>query len=236
MLWWYRKGQLAFQMVMKPYWPMRLEGLDNLPRQGPVILAGNHPTVLDGGMLGVYTPRQVRFLIDARVLRLPLLGNFLRALGSIPVEKGSQSLQGAVQSLQQGRCIGIYPEAAPTGSMQLEAFKKGVAVLAQQCPEVPVVPVAIIGSQPLCSHYHSYAHSGPLALRYGKPLYYQSEESLEQFLLRLREELEKLCLDPLRHGHRKTPLTLGSACLFVPPSAILLALSRRRFEPTYRAD
>jgi 1-acyl-sn-glycerol-3-phosphate acyltransferase len=229
MVWWYRKGQAAFRLVLDPYWPMVLEGLENLPARGGVILAGNHPTVLDGGMLGVYTPRRVKFLIDAKVLRLPLLGAFLRGLGSIPVERGSGSLHWASQALQRGECIGIYPEAAPTGSLQLGEFKRGVAVLAQQSPAVPVVPVAIVGTQPLCSHHHLYAQPGPVAMRYGPPLHWSPRDTVDSFLGRLREALQSLLQAPLAHRADWRATRLGSACLLVPPGAVLLALSRRRF-------
>jgi len=230
MAWWYRTGQAILRKLVDPYWPVVLEGVDNVPARGAVILAGNHPTVLDGGMLGVFTPRRVKFLIDAKVLRLPLLGPALKALGSIGVERGSHSLRWAEQALSEGHCLGIYPEATPTGSLQLGEFKRGVAVLAQRLPQVPVVPVAIVGSQPLCSHHHRYAQPGPIALRYGPPLYWANEDDLAGFLGRLRCALEQLQSQPLAHTYRMRLLTPLSALLFVPPSAALLALSRRRFE------
>jgi 1-acyl-sn-glycerol-3-phosphate acyltransferase len=230
MAWWYCAGQKILQKLVYPYWPVVLEGVENVPRHGGVILAGNHPTVLDGGMLGVFTPRRVKFLIDAKVLRLPVLGAALRALGSIPVERGGNSLGWAEQALRQGHCLGIYPEATPTGTLQLGPFKRGVAVLAQQSPETPVVPVAIVGSQPLCSHHHKYAQPGPIALRYGPPLHWVQGENLDHFLGRLRNALEQLQCAPLSHGYRFRPSTALSAAVFVPSSATLLALSRQRFE------
>lgn len=230
MAWWYRTGQKILQKLVNPYWPVALEGVENVPSEGAVILAGNHPTVLDGGMLGVFTPRRVKFLIDAKVLRLPLLGPTLKALGSIAVERGSHSLRRAEQALSEGHCLGIYPEATPTGSAHLGAFKMGVAVLAQRLPQVPVIPVAIVGSQPLCSHHHRYAQPGPIALRYGTPIYWSPEDDLLGFLERLRSALEQLQSHPLLHNFQFRPLTTLSALVFVPPSAALLALSRRRFE------
>ena len=229
MVWWYGKGQAALRVLLAPYWPMVLEGVHNVPGQGAAILVGNHPTVLDGGMLGVYTPRRLKFLIDAKVLRLPGLGAALRALGSIPVEKGSGSLDRAAQALAQGQVIAIYPEASPSGSLQLGEFKRGVAVLARQSPRVPVIPVAIVGSQPLCSHHHRYAQPGPIALRYGRPLFWSEDDSHESFLARLRQQLEVLQAPPLSHRFGWTPAALLSGLLLAPPSAVLLALSRQRF-------
>ena len=228
---WYDWGQRFFRALVRPYWPVHLEGLEHFPRQGGAILAGNHPTVLDGGLLGVFSPRRVRFLIDARVLRIPGLGHFLRLLGSIPVERGSHSLGHAREALRQGTCLGIYPEAAPTAMMALGEFKRGMAVLARDVPGVPVVPVAILGSQPLCSHEHLYAQPGPILLRYGPPLYWQDGDTLEGFLGRLKGALEDLLQANFQERRRVHVGTLVSGLLLAPPSAILLALSRRRFDP-----
>ncbi|MBS2036568.1 1-acyl-sn-glycerol-3-phosphate acyltransferase [bacterium] len=228
---WYRLGQRFFGWLVRPYWPLRLEGLQHFPRQGAAILAGNHPTVLDGGLLGVFSPRRVRFLIDAKVLRIPVLGQFLKALGSIPVERGSLSLRHARQALMGGTCLGIYPEAAPTASPALGHFKKGVAVLARDVPGVPVVPVAVVGTLPLCSHQHLYAQPGPVTLRFGPALYWREGETLDGFLQRLRAALEELLLEPQDRPTRLTFATFLSGLVLAPPSAILLALSRRRFKP-----
>ena len=226
---WYRLGQRFFRALVRPYWPVYFEGLEHFPYQGGAILAGNHPTVLDGGLLGVFSPRRVRFLIDAKVLRLPGLGHFLRVLGSIPVERGSHSLRHAREALRRGTCLGIYPEAAPTATMALGEFKRGVAVLARDVPGVPVVPVAILGSQPLCSHEHLYAQPGPVLLRYGPPLHWREGETVDEFLERLKGALEDLLLEPFQQNRRLSPATALSGLLLAPPSAVLLALSRRRF-------
>ena len=228
---WYRVSQRLFQWLVRPYWPVYFEGLKHFPRTGGAVLAGNHPTVLDGGLLGVFSPRRVRFLIDAKVLRIPVLGHFLRGLGSIPVERGSHSLRHAREALVRGTCLGIYPEASPTAMQALGHFKKGVAVLARDVPGVPIVPVAIVGSQPLCSHEHLYAQPGPVLLRFGPPLHWQEGDDLDSFLERLKRALEDLLLEPVGRRRRLTLGTLLSGLFLAPPSAILLALSRRRFDP-----
>lgn len=227
---WYRWGQRFFRLLVRPYWPVSFEGLEHFPRQGGAILAGNHPTVLDGGLLGVFSPRRVRFLIDAKVLRLPVLGHFLRALGSIPVERGSHSLRHARGALRQGTCLGIYPEAAPTAMMALGEFKRGVAVLARDVPGIPVVPVAIVGTQPLCSHEHLYAQPGPVLLRFGAALYWREGDTVESFLERLKGALDNLLLEPLQERRRLGLGTALSGFFLAPPSAVLLALSRRKFK------
>ncbi|MFN8609042.1 MAG: lysophospholipid acyltransferase family protein [Vulcanimicrobiota bacterium] len=227
---WYRLGQRFFRKLVRPYWPLTFEGMQHFPRSGAAVLAGNHPTVLDGGLLGVFSPRRVRFLIDARVLGIPLFGHFLRSLGSIPVERGGHSLRHARQALRHGTCLGIYPEAAPTAMDGLGHFKKGVAVLARDVPGVPIVPVAIVGTRPLCSHEHLYAQPGPVVLRFGPPLYWRQEDSLDSFLERLKSALQELLVEPVGRPRRLTVGTLLSGLFLAPPSAILLALSRRRFE------
>ncbi|MBN9419542.1 hypothetical protein ABS71_14770 [bacterium SCN 62-11] len=228
---WYRWGQRFFRALVRPYWPVYFEGLEHFPRQGGAVLASNHPTVLDGGLLGVFAPRRVRFLIDAKVLRIPVLGHFLKVLGSIPVERGSQSLRHAREALRKGTCLGIYPEAEPTASLALGEFKRGVAVLARDLPEIPVVPVAIVGTQPLCSHEHLYAQPGPVLLRFGEPHYWREGETVDLFLERLKSAIAELLLEPFPKPRRIRWKTVLSGLLLAPPSAALLAVSRRRFKP-----
>lgn len=233
---WYRCGQWFFRTLVRPYWPVTLEGREHFPAGGGAILAGNHPTVLDGGLLGVFSPRRVRFLIDAKVLRIPVLGHFLKTLGSIPVERGSHSLRHARAALSAGTCLGIYPEAAPTGMRALGEFKRGVAVLARDLPGTPVVPVAIVGSQPLCSHEHLYAQPGPVVLRFGPALYWCEGDTVDIFLERLKAALDDLLLEPLQQRRRLSLGTALSGLLLAPPSALLLALSRRQFNPSRPLD
>mgnify|MGYP000921776938 CR=1 FL=1 len=191
----YRWSLVALRAGFVPYWVPHLRGLENVPQQGGVILVCNHPTVLDGLILGSVLPRQIRFLISQEPLRVPGVGWWLKALGFIPVGKGVAAMDVAQACLAQGDCLGIFPEAVPTHSYTLKPFRTGVAVLAQKSG-VPIIPVTIYGSEELCPGDAKMVRGGPVLIQFGQPFYWQSSDTVEDFLSRLRSAIEAPLLAP----------------------------------------
>ena len=94
---------------------MEVEGLEALPRSGPVLLAGNHDSHMDPVAVGVAARkhRQVRALAKASLWDVRGLGPILNGMGQIPILRGegdTGALDRAVEALRDGVCIGIFPE------------------------------------------------------------------------------------------------------------------------------
>jgi 1-acyl-sn-glycerol-3-phosphate acyltransferase len=130
------------------------QGLNHVPRQGPVIIAANHISYFDPLCLGVFIDaagREVRFLAKSELYRNPLLGWVLRSAGQIPVYRESRdaarSLQDAVAAMREGAAVVIYPEGTTTRNPDFSPMKAktGVARLAA-LTGAPVVPVGIWGA------------------------------------------------------------------------------------------
>lgn len=123
-----------------------LSGRGNIPATGPVLLAGNHASFLDGPLVAGSCPRPVRYLIKAELFVGPLSPALL-LLGQIPVHRGRpdrSALREAVTELERGGVVGMFPEGS-RGSGQLEQVQHGVAYLALRTG-VPIVPVACVGT------------------------------------------------------------------------------------------
>lgn len=128
-----------------------IEGLQLIPRDGPVIVAANHRSYLDPIVLtavGMRRGRKFRYLGKKEMFDAPVVGQAMKILGQIQVDRGSGDaapLQQAVEALQRGEAIGIFPQGTiPRGEefySELRA-RTGVARLAVES-EVPVVPVAL---------------------------------------------------------------------------------------------
>lgn len=135
-------------------------GVERLPRSGGVILAVNHLSYTDPLLIGhlCYDNGRIpRFLAKIELFRLPVVGVVLRGAGQIPVYRrsanASLALRAAVDALQAGECVVIYPEGTTTKDPDYWPMlaKTGVARLALLSGS-PVIPVAQWGAQQIMGH------------------------------------------------------------------------------------
>ncbi len=150
----------AYGLARTALWPamhfgMRwtVEGGHLIPVRGPVLIASNHVSYLDPLVLAYVANRRhrnVRFLAKAELFDHRALGALLRATRQIPVQRetagAAGSLDAAVDALEHGECVVVFPEG--TISLDLDPLpgKSGVARLAQQTG-VRVTPVGLWGAQ-----------------------------------------------------------------------------------------
>ena len=136
---------------------IELAGLENVPRDRPVIYAVNHPNgLVDPLFLLCFAPGRVSFLAKAPLFRMPLIGPIVRSFESIPVYRKQDHVAGshretfsrARQILTAGGSIAIFPEGTTHSDPQLREFKTGVARIALGAASEPggaplIVPTGI---------------------------------------------------------------------------------------------
>jgi 1-acyl-sn-glycerol-3-phosphate acyltransferase len=132
-----------------------VEGMHHLPKDGAVILAGNHISWVDPVFLACWltpaTGRPINWMGKAEALRWPLIGAFLRVNGVFGVRRGGADLEAfrlAEGVLRNGRVLGIYPEGTRSRDARIGIFRDGVALLALRSG-APVLPVAVSGTERL---------------------------------------------------------------------------------------
>lgn len=130
---------------------VRASGLENIPTEGPVIVAPNHVSFVDPLLVGGMIRRPVRFVMYYRIYKIPLLHWIFRTAQAIPVagrSENSEILENAYrrtrETLESAEVIGIFPEGAITRDGEIQPFKKGIEKIVAETP-APVVPVAIRG-------------------------------------------------------------------------------------------
>ena len=152
--------QRAIQFLARPQlfpWVrFDVEGVENIPTEGPVILVGNHRSYFDPLAIGwtmAQAGRAVRFLGKKEVFDAPIVGQVVTALGGIRVERGSGSdepLKAAAEALAAGEAVAIMPQGTiPRGRAFFDPELKGrwgAAKLAA-LSEAPVVPIGIWGTE-----------------------------------------------------------------------------------------
>lgn len=159
------------RMIYRP----RVEGRDNVPRTGPVILASNHLSFIDSIAIPVAAPRPVHFLAKSTYFEKPLSSWFFRTIGAIPVKRGAG--QAALDALDQqrrllddGLAVALYPEGTRSTDGRLYKGRTGVSFLALQTG-APVVPVGLIGTDrvmPVGARLPSLRER--ITIRFGEPI------------------------------------------------------------------
>ena len=173
MLYWVVKGALT--PVLGVCFRVKVEGRENVPQRGPVILASNHRSFLDSIFIPLVLRRRVTFVAKAEYFDDPKTAWFFRGVGQIPIrrEGGSASeraLASAAEVLADGGVFGIYPEGTRTRDGFLHRGHTGVARLLLRTG-TPIVPVGLIGTdevQPIDKRMPRLFRR--VTLRFGEPL------------------------------------------------------------------
>jgi 1-acyl-sn-glycerol-3-phosphate acyltransferase len=152
MFYWFMKTIVAGPLLRTLFRP-RLEGLENIPTTGPVILASNHLSFIDSVILPLMIKRRIYFLAASTYFQGGGLGKwavkrFLLATGMIPIDRSGgkaseASLQAGMSVLTKGNVLGIYPEGGRSRDGKAHRGRTGVARLVFESG-APVVPVAMI--------------------------------------------------------------------------------------------
>jgi 1-acyl-sn-glycerol-3-phosphate acyltransferase len=129
---------------------LRVEGVEALPADGPVLIAGNHDSYYDPLMIGFAARerRQIRALAKAELWKAPLLAPVLDGMGQIPIDRGAGdagALDTAIEELRNGACIGVFPEGTRSRGKELRA-RSGIARLALAVPDARLVLAAVEGT------------------------------------------------------------------------------------------
>ncbi|WP_327147295.1 lysophospholipid acyltransferase family protein [Nocardia sp. NBC_01329] len=177
-------------------------GRELVPRTGPVIVAGNHISMLDAVFLWGALRRRAVAIAMAELWSWPVVGWLVRRLGQIPVVRrdsasGQSALAQGEQVLRHGGVLIIYPEGRLVAPGESEPYKPGVAKLAL-ASGVPVVPVGTTGTDEvmpmrrLRAGRPAFDRRRRVTVRFGNPLDPAEFDDPQQFLDRLRQRIEEL--------------------------------------------
>jgi 1-acyl-sn-glycerol-3-phosphate acyltransferase len=157
----------------------KVEGLEHIPDSGPAILASNHLAVADSFYLPLVVSRRITFLAKAEYFTgAGIKGWFTRwfytVSGQVPIDRSSaDTAQGALDTakrlLDAGKLMGMYPEGTRSPDGRLYKGKTGLARLALETG-VPVIPVAMIGTDVVNPPGSKMWRFGQVTVRIGKPL------------------------------------------------------------------
>ena len=147
-----------------------IEGLENLPCEGPVIVASNHISNWDPILVGAALNRPVHFMAKEEIFRFPIARRFLSRCHAFPVKRHKadrQAIRKALEILGEGKLVGIFSEGSRSKTGELMKPHAGIAMLALK-GQAQVVPVACIGTD----RWFPCGWRKPLVIKIGEPVQY----------------------------------------------------------------
>ena len=138
-------------LLIHTFYRVDKTGLENIPDEGPCIVVCNHVSFVDAVVIAACVRRPVRFVMDHRIFRVPLLSFIFRTMRTIPIAPAKEdsamkerAFAAAAEALRAGEVVGIFPEGKLTDTGELNPFRPGVQQMIATTP-VPVVPMALSG-------------------------------------------------------------------------------------------
>ncbi|MDQ3677676.1 MAG: 1-acyl-sn-glycerol-3-phosphate acyltransferase, partial [Actinomycetota bacterium] len=163
-------SRALFEPFFVAYFRMQRIGREHIPREGAVIIAANHRSLLDPFVIGTLVRRPVYFVAKTELFRRPIVAWWLNSLGAFPVDRGQgdrDAMDTARRILERGDCVVIFPEGTRTRPGALGAPRRGFGRLALQTGAA-VVPVSVIGTEAVRKRWLIRPHR--VRLRCGFPL------------------------------------------------------------------
>ena len=162
----------AIYLWCKIYYRVEIKGLENIPKDEPLIFCGNHRTYLDPPLIVATAKREMRFLAKEELTKNPFEAILLKR-----DEKDITAIKESLKALKDGQCIALFPEGTRNGLEKGEKVKDGVAFFAVRSG-AKVLPCGIKGGT---------KEHRQVTITYGKPLDYSQYKGSKD-----KEVLEKI--------------------------------------------
>ncbi|MDD6152620.1 MAG: lysophospholipid acyltransferase family protein [Elusimicrobia bacterium] len=144
--------KLIARVYFRTFYDFKVEGLENIPKTGALIIAGNHLSNADPPAIGSFAGlvRDSRFVAKKELFSVPGLGWFFRRSGYIPVDRARTigdfgALKEVVRALEQGQSVVMFPEGTRSKTGKPQKPKSGIGFLVYKTG-APVLPVKVEGT------------------------------------------------------------------------------------------
>ncbi len=194
----YRLARFIISLFLSLFNRWDVEGIENLPARGPVVLVANHVSLWDPVVLGCsIRSRIVHYMAKEDLFKIPVFGSILPHLQCFPVKRGKidrNALRTAAGYLESGEILGLFPEGSRGKNNELLPFQPGAALFALRSG-APIVPVGLTGTKTA----FPCTIRGRIRVRFGQPLTFQElygqklrEEELENVMAKVKAVIQDL--------------------------------------------
>ncbi len=148
MSWFYYAGRLIAQLLLF-FTRYRVNGQENIPREGPLLVVSNHIATADPPVLGISINRKMIFMAKDSLFNAKWKAYFIRSFGAFPVRRerlDTQVLRYVDRVLEQGLALAMFPEGGRSADYRLMPARPGSAIIATR-RNIPILPVGITGTE-----------------------------------------------------------------------------------------
>lgn len=172
-MYWFLRGVMRVLVAVVLAGRVHVEGLDNVPRRGGALLVGNHVGTIDPPLTGSLIPRlDVHYMAKSEAFDDARVRWIFRGFNAFPVVRGSAdrpALRYTLDLLAHGHIVLVYPEGSRSPDSRLREPQAGVGFLARH-GGVPVIPVAVWGTENVLARGTIRIHRADVHVRYGTPV------------------------------------------------------------------
>ena len=185
-----------FKVFLKLNNRLKIVGEKNVPKKGPFIIAPNHQSFLDGGIvaagLSCKTLKNSYFFATEEHVKHPLVKSLAKRNNVILMEKRNlkNSILKLSEVLKKGKNVIIFPEGSRSYDGEMVPFKKTFAILSKEL-NVPVVPVCIRGAYDVLPRGSRWIKSKKIEVEYLKPVSPENGDTYDSVSDKVRESIQK---------------------------------------------
>ena len=180
-------------------WDVTISGLENIPAEGPAVIATNHVGYLDFVFVGYAAhkrKRLVRFMAKQEVFEHPVAGPLMRGMKHIPADrfgKAELAIERSIEALKNGEIVGMFPEGTISRSFIPRAGKTGAVRIAMESG-APLIPGAVWGSQRILTKGRpkNFERGVDISVDFGPPVSYGDGDDPQAVTDRLMERISDL--------------------------------------------
>ncbi|MFQ5962839.1 MAG: lysophospholipid acyltransferase family protein [Candidatus Scalinduaceae bacterium] len=159
-------------LYFKVFHRIAFYGCENIPANGPIIVAPNHITYYDPVIVAIGIRRNMEAMAWGRLFSIPIFGKIIRFLGAFPVEISKVDKSAyikALETLNAGKALIIFPEGGRSIDGKVKKFKLGIARIASKT-NASIIPVTIVGAYETWPKHKKLPHPGKISVYYHKPI------------------------------------------------------------------
>ncbi len=177
-------------------------GLENVPKEGPLLVAPVHFSNLDPPIVACTINRELSFMAKEELFKPPVFGPLIRSLNAFPIRRGdgdAGAIRQAVRALEEGRALIVFPEGTRGDGEHLGDIQAGLIMLAKRS-NAQILPVGICGTHKVLGKGRVFPKPHRMRVAFGRPFSYSDVESdnPKETRRRFAEEMQIRLLEATR--------------------------------------